>query len=240
MRKPLHETLTNRLRHLIVSDDAYSVDDKLPTEPVFARKLGVSRATLREALAQVENEGLIYRIHGLGTFVKSKKPFIPLKLSIPRSITHLLNSLGLIPGTKSMQVTQESVFPDDLERLAIKPGAKVYRIERIRTANGQPVAFTIDIVPAWVMKKLPEYRTNENFSLIEHLTDYSGLTFAETQATLIPLHNVQSVAEKLEIDPSAHIFFFEGVDHDTGGSPVLFSKEYFAPWIFRFTVVRTT
>ncbi len=150
----------------------------------------------------------------------------------------MLNSLNLIPGIKSMNITKEPVFPDDIERLSVPPGSNIYRIERIRTANGQPVAYTIDTVPAWVMKKYPAYDSKENFSLIEHLKFYCGISFAESKSTLIPLHNVQSVAEKLEIDPSSHIFFAEGLDYDLNDSPVLFSKEYFAPWIFRFTVGR--
>ena len=222
---------------MILSDD-YDIDDKLPTEPVLARNLGVSRATLREALNQLEREELIYRLHGLGTYVKSKRPSITLNLTIPRSVTELLNSLNLIPGTQSMHITKETVFPDDVERLNVPPGSKIYRIERIRTANSQPVAYTIDTVPAWVMKKYPEFDSTHNFSLIEHLTFYCGITFAESNSTLIPLHNVQSVAKKLEIDPSSHIFFSEGLDYDITNSPVLFSKEYFAPWIFRFTVGR--
>lgn len=237
MKKPLHYTVTERVRQMIIFEDS-SIDDRLPTEPVLAKNLGVSRATLRESLNQLEGEGLIYRIHGLGTFIKSKKPAISLNLTIPRSITEMLNSLGLHPGTKSMKVTNELVFPDDVERLNIPPGSKIIRIERIRTANGQPVAYTIDILPLWVMKKYPDSGKKENFSLIEHLQVYCGVTLVESKSTLIPLHNVKSVAEKLEIDPSSHIFFFEGVDHDSNDSPVLFSKEYFSPWIFRFTVGR--
>jgi len=237
MKKPLHSTVTESLRQMIISGDI-PVDDRLPTEPVLAKNLGVSRATLREALNQLEGEGLIYRIHGLGTFIKSKTPSIALSLTIPRSITEMLNSLGLNPGTELMKVTNELIFPDDVERLNAPPGSKVFRIERIRTANGQPVAYTIDIVPSWIMKKYPDAGNKGNFSLIEHLKVFCGITFVESKSTLIPLHNVKSVAEKLEIDPSSHIFFFEGVDHDINGSPVLFSKEYFSPWIFRFTVGR--
>jgi GntR family transcriptional regulator len=239
MNKPLHKTITERLREMILSSE-YSVDDRLPTEPVLAKNLGVSRATLREALNQLEGEGLIYRFHGIGTFIKSKNPAITLNLTIPRSITEMLNSLGLLPGTKSMEITKELVFPDDVERMKVPAGSNVFRIKRIRTANGQPVAYTIDTVPAWVMKKYPVYESKDNFSLIEHLVSYCGITFVESQSTLIPLHNVQSVAEKLEIDPFSHIFFFEGLGHNIEALPVLFSREYFAPWIFRFTVGRKT
>jgi hypothetical protein len=89
------------------------------------------------------------------------------------------------------------------------------------------------------MRRYPEWTEGENFSLIEHLHYRCGIDLTATHYTLFPLHNVKSVADKLEIDTSSHIFFFEGVDHDTTQTPVLFSREYFAPWIFRFTVERT-
>jgi len=237
MNKPLHTSVAERLRELIGSD-AYDIDDRLPTEPALAKQLGVSRAILREGLNQLEGEGLIYRLHGLGTFIKSKHPGISLNLTVPRSITVMLDSLGYIPGVSSMKINRENVFPDDVERLGVPIGSNVFRIERVRTANSQPMAYTIDIVPAWVMKKYPAKEQKENFSLIDHLTTFCGITLAEGTATLMPLHNVRNVAEKLEIDPSSHIFFFESVDRDTKDNPVVFSREYFAPWIFRFNVVR--
>ena len=237
MNLPLHTTITDQLRDLIRSS-AYDIGDRLPTEPALAKQLGVSRSILREGLSQIESAGLIYRLHGLGTFIKSKHPNIGLDLSIPRSITAMLVSLGFVPGVSSMKVLRERVFPDDVERLRIPADGNVYRIERVRTANGQPVAYTIDIVPAWAMKKLPDQGVSANFSLIDHLTTYCGIALAESTATLMPLHNVRSVAEKLEIDPSSHIFFFESVEQDTEGNPVLFSREYFTPWIFRFKVRR--
>lgn len=239
MNKPLHSTLTERLRQMIFSDDGYDEGDRLPTEPVLARNLGVSRATLRETLKQLESEGIVYRRHGLGTFVKSRTPSIALTLSIPRSVTTMIESLNFIPGTASMNIVTESVFPDDVERLNISPGSEVVRIERLRTANSQPVAYTIDVVPYWIMTHYPQWEGSNNFSLIEHLTYKCGVRFKETKSTLIPLHNVQSIAEKLEIDPSSHIFFLEGVDNDVEGRPVMLTREYFSPWIFKFSVIRT-
>jgi GntR family transcriptional regulator len=237
MHKPLHATTTERLRKIILSD-AYSDGDRLPTEPLLAENLGVSRATLREALKQLESENVIYRIHGVGTFVKTHTPSTSLNLSIPRSITGMIESLGFIPGTRSMNVTTELVFPDDVDRLKIEPGSKVVRVERIRTANSQPVAYTIDMAPAWTMKQYPSWDGEENFSLIDHLKTRCEIRFAESRSILMPLHNVHSVAEKLEIDPSSHIFFIEGLDYTVDGNPVLLSREYFVPWIFRFNVER--
>ena len=237
MNKPLHTTVTERLRRMLFSDE-YKEGDRLPTEPVLARQLGVSRATLREAFQQLESEGILCRKHGIGTFVQSSTPAITLNLSIPRSITVMIESLGFIAGTVDMKVTTETVFPDDIERLSVNPGSRIVRIERIRTVNGQPAAYTIDAIPVWVLKQYPVWDNRNNFSLIEHLTCRCGIKLKETKSNLIPLHNIKSVAEKLEIEPASHIFFFEGVDHDEDNVPVIFSREYFAPWIFRFSVGR--
>jgi GntR family transcriptional regulator len=237
MHKPLHITVTDNLRSMIFSSE-YSTGDKLPTEPELAHRLGVSRATLREAFKQLESEGVIHRLHGVGTFIRTQSQGISLTLAISRSVTTMIESLGFVPGTSAMKVNTESVFPDDVDRLKLNPGSTIVRIERIRTANSQPVAYTIDIVPSWVMKQLPQWDNKSNFSLIEHLTYRCGTIISESNSTLIPLHNIHSVAEKLDIDPSSHIFFLEGVAGDKTGLPIIFSREYFTPWIFRFSVTR--
>lgn len=239
MKTLLHNSIADELRQIILAADRFECGDRLPSEPKLSKELGVSRATLREALKLLEGEGLVLRKHGLGTFVKSTEPAITLSLSVPRSITTMIGSLNFIPGTSSMKLSTEKVFPDDVERLQLNPGAEIVRIERIRTANSQPVAYTIDVVPYWVMTKYPEWDGSSNFSLIEHLTYKCGARFSETSSTLTPLHNVKSVADKLEIDESSHIFFFEGIDKSTDDIPLLFSREYFAPWIFRFSLKRS-
>lgn len=239
MKRPLlHTSTADTLRKMIFSGDTFAEGDRLPSEPDLARELGISRTTLREALQQLEGEGLLLRRHGIGTFVRNSKPSITLKLTIPRSLTALIDSLHFIPGVSFMNVTTETVFPDDVERLGVSPGAEVVRIERIRTANSQPVAYTIDVIPRWAMKKYPKWEQGSNFSIIDHLIYRCGLTLRESKSTLIPLHNIVSVSEKLEIDPSSHIFFFEGVDYNDEDTPIIFSREYFAPWIFRFSVTR--
>jgi GntR family transcriptional regulator len=237
MHTPLHITAAARLRRMIASD-VFREGDRLPTEPALAREIEVSRATLREALGQLEKEGMLRRVHGAGTFIQAKRPAVLISLAIPRSVTTLIESIGLPPGTSYMEVTTETVFPDAVERLKVRPGSNVIRVERIRTANGQPVAYTIDVVPSWVMKRYPSRQSNENFSLMEHLRIHCGISPAPSTATLMPLHGITSIAEKLEVDPSSHILFFEGLDCTPDGLPVLHSREYFAPWIFRFNIER--
>jgi len=237
MSRHLHNSISILIRNKIFSGE-YSENERIPSEPLLAKELGISRATLREALKQLESEGILLRKHGVGTFVKSVKPAFNLPMEIPRSITMMIEKLGMIPGTAMMKINNDTVYPDDMEKLNLIPGSKVYRIERIRTANGQPVAYTIDVVPAWAMKKYPERKGNDNFSLMEHLKYKCGIKIKESKSSIIPLQGIISVAEKLEIEDSSHMFFIESMDYQSDGTPVLFSREYFSPWIFRITLKR--
>jgi GntR family transcriptional regulator len=69
--------------------------DKLPTEPLLARQLGVSRATLREAMRAFEGQGLIRRKQGVGTFVVGQAPVIETGLEVLESIESMSERIHL-------------------------------------------------------------------------------------------------------------------------------------------------
>lgn len=123
MRTPLHISIAERLRAMIASD-AFREGDRLPAEPLLAKQMGVSRATLREAVKQLESEHMVRRVHGSGTFILAKQRAVSIALTIPRSITEMIESIGLKAGTSFMETVTQTVFPDDMERLGLLPDRK--------------------------------------------------------------------------------------------------------------------
>lgn len=237
MSSPLHSTIAGRLRKMILSSD-YTRGKKLPSEPALSKILGVSRATLREAMKELESEGMIIKKRGSGTYVRALTSNLNLSISVPRSVTALIESLGFLPGTSMLKISIEKIFPDLVEALNLPPDSNVIRIERIRTANSQPVAYTIEIIPEWVMKHMPDANGADNFSITSHIQRKCGIKLKNCYGSMIPFGAVPSVAEKLATDTHSHIFLFEGVTFSTKGDPVIHSREYFAPWIFRMNVER--
>lgn len=105
----------------------------MPAERTLAERYGVSRMTLRQALGALEQRGRLVRSKGRygGTFVAEAK----LELVGTSALSDQLRGLGLAAGAQVLEARERDAAPDEREL-----GARVYAIERVRLANGEPVA----------------------------------------------------------------------------------------------------
>src|SRR5690606_21282713 len=121
--------------------------EKFPSEMAFAKELGVSRNTLREALRILEEENIIIRKHGVGTFV-NEKPIFSGGIEELFSITDMIEREGKNPGTEILFTGFVDPHSDDVEELKLKENEQVYLVKRVRTADDIPVVYCIDKIPA--------------------------------------------------------------------------------------------
>ena len=133
-----------------IEKGVYKEKEKLPSEFDLAKQLGVSRATLREALRILEEENVIIRRHGVGTFVNAK-PMFTSGIEQLNSVTDMIHQAGMKPGTiflsSSTRDPQKRIFVVSHVLLV----RKLFVIERVRTANGEPVVYCIDKVPERIL-----------------------------------------------------------------------------------------
>src|SRR5690606_21437681 len=131
----------------------------------------VSRGTARAALDRLVEEGRLYRVVGRGTFVADSPP-------IRRSFDHLpsfkqdILRRGMKPGAQVITFAQE--LPDERVRneLRLSAGQRVWRIERVRTADGRPVGFLISLIPAHL---LPESTVEDVSESLYEAMDRAGV-----------------------------------------------------------------
>ena len=149
--------LYRQLKELLVAQiGALPAHARIPSEPELTRRLGVSRATVQQAVAELVREGLLYRVRGKGTFVSPPR--------ILRSFSHLpsysedIRRRGLEPGVRELAITKEAAPPKVAAALQLSPGADVWRVHRVQTANGDPVARVISYLP---VRALPVLREEE-------------------------------------------------------------------------------
>lgn len=135
-----------------IDKGVYHENEKLPSEFELSKTLGVSRATLREALRLLEEENVIVRRHGVGTFV-NPKPLFTSGIEQLSSVSSMIENAGMDPGTIFISAKEEKATEDDMERFQTDIDDNVITIERVRTADNEPVVYCVDKVPANLCQK---------------------------------------------------------------------------------------
>ena len=138
-RAPLYQQLSRALRDAI-SENRLTADEALPPERDLAEEFGVSRITVRKALDALVSEGLLNRRQGAGTFVAGRVEKSFSKLS---SFTEDMISRGRRPESVWLSRSSGAVTPEESLTLGLSPGALVYRFNRIRYADGAPMALQV-------------------------------------------------------------------------------------------------
>jgi len=143
-----YQRLSTELADLIARTEP---GERLLSEPALAKQLGVSRATLREAMRAFEGQGLIRRRQGIGTFVVSHKQVIESGLEVLQSIESLAEKIQLPVSMGDLKIRQ--IFADTSlsEKLRVIEGAELIEVKRVIRAEGRSVAFLVDILPEKVL-----------------------------------------------------------------------------------------
>src|SRR4051794_8756060 len=144
-RTSLAEIVRADLRRAIVGGE-FPVGVKLPNEDRLCDRFGVSRVTIREAVRGLIEDGYVVRRQGSGTFV-TRRPLLRNSLDVNFSYTEYLESAGVKPATKvvgAQRITADMELAGDL---GVEAGAALVEVRRIRTADGRPAIYSVDVLP---------------------------------------------------------------------------------------------
>jgi GntR family transcriptional regulator len=210
---------------------------RLPSEPNLAASMGISRATLREALRSLEEDGFVRRIQGAGTFITHRRR-LKNNLDTNFGVTDLIRSMGRRPGTEGLTVGRHTASEEEVGLLGLEPGSGVLRLERIRTADGEPVVFSVDVVAESVIPgglSLDRLGRGSIYTLLE---ERCGVSVRQGVASIRPANADRDLAAKLAVPEGTLLLYLLQVDYDTEGRPVLLSHEHHVADAFEITVVR--
>jgi GntR family transcriptional regulator len=211
-------------------------NDQLPSEAMIANTLGVSRNTLREAYVSLENEGIIIRRHGIGTFV-AQSPVIQDSLNDFYPFAKIIQDGGYTPSFKTLSIKMDFA-PTDVYEVFKTPFTERLRwIKRVVLADQQPVIYVDDFFSPMI----------ESVDLNWNEFDGNTVNFlADSLDT--PLHQIQSciraaalspeVAENLELPAGTPILSVRSTIYTVDNQPVNYSKIYFNSDIVELNIVR--
>jgi GntR family transcriptional regulator len=209
---------------------------RLPSEPDLARKLGVSRATLREAMRTFEVQGLIRRRQGSGTFVVGKVPVIEAGLEVLESLETMAKRLGLVVSVSDLQVESVAADAEAAATLGVDVGTALTRVRRVMREESRPVAYLVDTLPARTLSAEqlgPEFRGSVLDFLIRR-----GDALSVSKAAISAIAAPAQVAKALQIQRGDVLLEFTSKLYHTDGGMLDSSSSYFIPGFFHFHVVR--
>ncbi|GHO66081.1 GntR family transcriptional regulator [Ktedonobacter sp. SOSP1-52] len=125
------------MREKVTSGD-WKPGDLIPSERELGEQYGISRMTARQALTELVNEGLFYREQGKGTFVSRNK--ITQQLIRLTGFTEDISARGQAPATRVLSMHMIPATEDLAERLRLHVGQPIFRLQRLRLADNEPLA----------------------------------------------------------------------------------------------------
>ncbi|MEZ0482701.1 GntR family transcriptional regulator [Planococcus sp. SSTMD024] len=232
--RALYLQVIDRMKQDIASG-VYKEKEKLPSEFELSKSLGVSRATLREALRLLEEDNVIVRRHGVGTFVNSK-PVFSSGIEELTSVSDMIRQAGMEPGVVYLSTSESICSEEDVNRFHCNPEDTVITIERVRTANGEPVVYCIDKVPSVYM---PEgFLGRKESSIFSALEESGDIRISYAVTFIDPTGYHEEASPILECDPETALLVLKQHHYDENDRLVLYSKNYFRADKFSFHVVR--
>ncbi len=193
--------------------------DSIPTEVKIMNKYGISRATVRQALLQLVNEGYIRRIKAKGTFVNSP-PARSRFIGTLKGFSEEMKQKGLPHSTR---VLDNSIMPAPVraaEKLQIASGGQVFYLKRLRFVQGDPVLIAESYLPAAICGGI-EKENFEDISLYDLLENKYGLTLHHGRREFEPaMPGSKEEAGLLGITLKTPILYVESVVYTENNTPV--------------------
>ena len=217
--------LADRLRDELleeISNSKLPPGAKLPTEGELAKHFGVSRATVREAVRGLVEAGYVTRRRGSGSYVTERRR-MPHGLDSTLSYLAMIESAGARAGMRILHAAFEQCSKDD-SALQLGRGERALAVERVRTADDQPVIYSRDRIPARLLRSDLDLR-NMDPSLFALLSS-SGHAADHATATLRAVASTSETAKVLGIRRGKPLLYIEEIDYEKDGTPVMLSREW--------------
>jgi GntR family transcriptional regulator len=191
---------------------------RLPGERALAAQLSVSRETLRQALRQLADEGVLHPSPQRGWYVTTHMISDPP--NVLQSFTDMAHARGLTPTTRVLASTQRPATLDEAERLAVAPASPVLDLRRLRSLDGIPFSVDHTVVALGRAPGLAEVDFTDA-SLYATLEDTCGVRLAHSSYSVSAHAADASTAELLRLDPGAPVLVGEEVTYDLADVPIL-------------------
>ena len=229
-RQTRYAEIADYLRGVIADSEP---GDRLPSDTELAERFSVSRMTARHAVQVLEQEGLLQREQGRGTFVAPRT--VPRLLGSPLSFTTSMRARGLTATSKILDVAEEAASDEDVTALGLQAGSIVQVLTRLRLADGVPMAIERAVLApdvAAVVESIVDRSLHQQFIDIGRTPTWARSRVSARLAT-------SRERRLLELSARGVILNENRIIYDQADKPLEHTDTWYAAERYTFTTVMT-
>ncbi|MFV1497457.1 phosphonate metabolism transcriptional regulator PhnF [Phaeobacter sp. JH20_36] len=208
-----------------IAQGRYQTGDKLPPEVQLAGRFGVNRHTVRRALSEMADQGLVHARRGAGVFVAAQPTDYPIgkRVRFHQNVARL----GRIPAKKILSLETRAADRREAEALGLESGTAVHVYDGLSLADGQPIALFQSVFPAEDLPDLlPALQETQSVTAALKICGVTDYTRVETRITAKLATATQAL--HLRISEGSPILRTTGINAAPDGTPVEFGRTWFA------------
>lgn len=227
---PLYQQLKERLRGQIL-DGTFPALSRMPSEAALGASYAVSRITVRQALGDLQKEGLIFKIHGKGTFVAKPKAF--QNVSTLQGLGESLSQWGYEVINRLISCKHLEASSLVAQRLGLAEGAPITEFKRVRLVNRAPISLEVTYVPRTLGERLEQADlvTRDIFLILEN---DCGLELGHADLAIDAVLADAELGRALEVEEGAPVMRIERLTHAADGTPLDFEHLYYRGDAFQY------
>ena len=199
----------------------------LPPERDLAEMVGVSRVTVRRAIAELTTEGLLQRRHGAGTFVLCPPARIEQPLKRLTSFTEDMQARGLKPESVWLERGLFAASAEETDSLQLAPHARVARLNRIRLGDDLPMAIEHSTIPADILERPDQVETSLYTALAER-----GVVMVKAEERITACNLSPAEASLLTVSAGAPALHIRRTGFDAAGRAVEMTRTWYRSDIY--------
>lgn len=227
---PLYSHIREALRARIL-DGSYKAHDQLPSESELTQSFKASRITVRQALSDLQKEGLIFKIHGKGAFVSKPKAF--QELGRLQGFAEAMHVHGYETYNRLISLRHQRADKAVAAHLGLGGRASVTELRRVRFLNREPISLDVSYVPREIGERLAkeDLATRDIFHIIEN--DY-GLALGNAELKIEATTADEPLAKLLAIEEGSPVLRIERLTRTLEGRPLDFEYLHYRGDAFQY------
>lgn len=238
VKSSLSDSVKSYLYQYIKNMDT-SKGTKLQAESVIAKNLSVSRVTVRRAFDDLEQEGVVFRIHGKGTFVNPEALQIKVNLNPGEEFSQVVQKSGYHCRVEIVRFEEIQADQKLAEFLQISQGEPVYLLEKVYFADNHPAIISIDRFPKSLFPHEDSAIEGQD-AIFNTLRQKAGRIVKCDKIEIETMNRSQmslysSYSDRMECST---VLVFHGINYDQDNRPVIYDTEFYDTNYIRFNMMR--